>query len=1765
MIAWDEVTTSNEWKELSPEQQLVVHKTYLRDLGKTPEWQELATDEKFNVVRQTEVDAGFYKEPSAARPFGIKDAPAAFARGITKSYPESIIGKGVKEEKEKVRKMLQKQIAESDLPFDEKFRRSESLSVMNDYKETEPITDTGEAGLPEMTMEALGSAVIPVAELTAISKGLPVVGKGVNTLIGKIAPKVAPFAGRAAQSAATFGAHTGLSGGDTGDIAKSGLTGVLFTIGNMPASRVIKVLGSGAVLGGMAKAEGASEQDVLVNTIIGAAFGLLSPTEKAEIAKNPDKPLKALPAGIKLMALAENKLSALPAGEPQPADIAGEGFTIKKEAETILRKKPPITETEYYKKSPDGTVERYYPEEPEKPTRNIVGYNAKDGKPIIDMESKEVSVSEPAKNEPVPSKSTETIPELPALKKEVLMDVAVPAGKQEAEKFERVKEKKPEGNVTAKIDANGHYVDMVMPADEAVKFNQEAISSISAMRTEIVEGSAFKDVIKDIPTELRNKVKKDVKRFYRGGMEIAEAQQKALNNLEKTYIKEGERINKQIAPEKEEKSFPVRTETAVIGGKRFYDWIPEEATAYQAVLDRKATPEQEAIVTAMEKRTNDYVASKALDLTDAQKEQIALSRFAIRDKVKQEALQVESDGENIAPEQAIKQAQKATPSGISLKEQKKYLLSEVDTAIEKAPNEVYIAKIQGGESIDFNQTPFVQIEVPGDGIFKVVNSKEVLQAFRRKVNSKFPTKAEKQPTPSTTLYTEPSVTAEPVKTQPKEAWEMTVAEYEAKYGKTKKSATSYSENTQHKNIVGEAFYRGKPVPAEVLKDYPDLQKPIAKTTEAAPPSSEIKAGMRVRNLAGKSPQDYTVIEVKPFDPKTDLEGERFADIKNNKTDEILKNMPIEDLKPIKEKKTTEDTTLYSGLPAQLARNSIPEIIGGIAGGFAFPDEEGNFDYEAAFATALAVGLYRHLPIKGKTPVEWTKEGALGAADKFFRLPLLRYFHRNIAGKEIKDMIKEAYQEESRGRAKATEIGGKYKEKFTPEERDIISDILEKEGNVNTFTERLKKQAGIQKEANQHIGQKLVDLDYLSQKTYDAMKDTYAHRVYDSRINDIYQRLSFKIKSGLGLGYLMQRGEPSKVIRNREFAEGDKVFRMQRIDPDTEMVKTVYVKANEINSEKYSEYRLDKRPYTVKTIDKDKAEIWRDFSREQRKSMGEIRDIAVRTVIYYSEVSKDLAYGKLYQKIAEKYGSNIAQEGYVKVSDVERPNTGGMKKWGALGGKYIPKDIHTALLGTQRPWADNAIFKAYAQAMSLWKIGKTGLTPSTHVTNIANNINVSMLMGENPVDLLFQGGTAILWKDEFYKKAVNSGWLDSSIMAETDVKAMLQKLQGGVSDGSGMFQKAMGAIWQQTGGRMVKLYGYEDMIFKLGMFKKGVKRGMSEKDAMDLADKMFFDYKDLPVGAQFVRDFHLPFFSYTYKIIPLLTEIAIAHPERILAGYAITGGLNAAAYKYLYGDKAGGQEEYEREMNPEYMKGKTIFGTPHHVRLPSNKKDEIYGGDIARFLSIQRLVPGGDIFDIEPNVAGGMAWPQAFGLSPLGNNPALSIAIGLSTNIDPYFGEKIVKYKNPINAEEKIENAKMRIKFILNSVLPNNPVIPGSWSFDKICEALTASGDIPSDIAEYFGWTGKTYAGRNVEPKEAALSAVGVKIREVPLEERYSRRVKEEENALEEREKDLSGTLISQSKTAKEKKNQEEMLQRQINEIQKRLNRLQELKQQSANP
>ena len=234
-------------------------------------------------------------------------------------------------------------------------------------------------------------------------------------IIRKYAPKIIE---ETPHLAAVFGGAAGIkSGGDIEEMASGAAIAPFFAAATMPASKILKVILGGSVGYGQSKLAEADTDETIFNTALMSVFAALTPAKKSilinELKENPNKLLKDMPAGKEL-------LLALPAGKNAP--ITGEGFEMKEPNRIIRRPKTEPAPTEYYKKTPDGKIERFYPKgeevkkpiEPEvkqpiasvkieqpSPLGNIIGYT-KDAKPIYDMESKaEQPVAAPANKQQI--------------------------------------------------------------------------------------------------------------------------------------------------------------------------------------------------------------------------------------------------------------------------------------------------------------------------------------------------------------------------------------------------------------------------------------------------------------------------------------------------------------------------------------------------------------------------------------------------------------------------------------------------------------------------------------------------------------------------------------------------------------------------------------------------------------------------------------------------------------------------------------------------------------------------------------------------------------------------------------------------------------------------------------------------------------------------------------------------------------------------------------------------------------------------------------------------------------------------------------------------------------------------------------------------------------------------------------------------------------------------------------------------------------------
>lgn len=472
----------------------------------------------------------------------------------------------------------------------------------------------------------------------------------------------------------------------------------------------------------------------------------------------------------------------------------------------------------------------------------------------------------------------------------------------------------------------------------------------------------------------------------------------------------------------------------------------------------------------------------------------------------------------------------------------------------------------------------------------------------------------------------------------------------------------------------------------------------------------------------------------------------------------------------------------------------------------------------------------------------------------------------------------------------------------------------------------------------------------------------------------------------------------------------------------------------------------------------KVTMWRDYTQDERQQMGEIRDGVLRYALGYVETQKDIAIGRLFNAIASN--SDLAKDhnpgGWVHVPDQDVSGAPGVKAYGRLSGMWVEPQVADSLKRNTQP--KGVLMAAYDKALSFWKEGKTVWNPVAHGNNVVSNLFTIHFAGINPANPRAWRETLREYrtKGEYYNEALDNGlfgneWANQEIqdmlMPDFASMASIEDVAASrvskVIDAAKKVGKPVG--WYRE--KMQKAYEFEDQFFKLMLYIDRRKAGMDPQAAITDAERYVFNYAVMPEGVERIKRVYSPFFSYTYKAIPMVLHTAMTRPDRMLAPIALLGGANWLAYMIL-----GADEEEERKGMPEYMKGRTSIGTQKAVRMPFNIDDR------PAFLDMSRRVPLGDLFDMN-NQTGGMALPAPF----MPSHPVLSIMQAVIYNKDTFTGRELVK-----KSDTSWEAAQARAGYIYKQFLPNAPFIPGSYNFNKLADATAFTFD--TEIGPYTGYT-----------------------------------------------------------------------------------------------
>lgn len=719
-------------------------------------------------------------------------------------------------------------------------------------------------------------------------------------------------------------------------------------------------------------------------------------------------------------------------------------------------------------------------------------------------------------------------------------------------------------------------------------------------------------------------------------------------------------------------------------------------------------------------------------------------------------------------------------------------------------------------------------------------------------------------------------------------------------------------------------------------------------------------------------------------------------------------------------------------------------------------------------------------------------------------PLLVKMQFKAATPEMRRQLRQMKLDVQKAQDVAVAVAGETT-KLSEAEREMVSDIIEREVAAGTVPPaHAVRLAAMMNQAMGEQSKELVRLGMLTQEAADRWDGTYLPRFYESKLKkqvgdawaDAVKRLGGRTSAMRGVkgSHLKSRGifEP---IAAKDLDQWEQMGWEIR-DPDY----PAGTKAADLTARMNAGLLQPDEP----------IQMWRDYTRAERDKMGEIRDAGFRFVMGYMQTQRDIALGRMFEKMAtDPAGSSrIPKEGWVQVPNTIIEGTGA-KRYGKLSGRYVPKETLSHL--SQIEESQSAAWQFYRQGMAIWKMGKTAMNPVSHMNNVLSNLTMAQFAGvgyhraDKYVAAIKDFATAAPAIKEARDAGLFLGTMSDAELMNTLPKE-LQELAGKAESSTVrgakrvfdlmtfFLRKPMGAAYQA-----------EDTFFRYLIYKDARGRGLGPDDAIDYAQKFIFTYDDLPKGARMVRDFGIPFFAYTYKAVPALLSTALTHPVRFAAPAAVLWAANAMAYAIAAGDdddtwpeilskylndedfraKVREQEKLERENLPPWMKGTTALSTPKAIRLGMDEVTKL-----PLFIDVARIIPGGDIFDVSPN-AGGIPLPQP--ITP--SHPLFSIATGMIANKDLWTGKDLVD-KN----DTRIEAAEKRSEWMWKQISPAMAIGNYHWERGMNALAQASGGEIkwlPEFVAEDYTGVGRDRLP--VQPGLAAMQTFGIKVRPIDIE------------------------------------------------------------------
>ena len=394
------------------------------------------------------------------------------------------------------------------------------------------------------------------------------------------------------------------------------------------------------------------------------------------------------------------------------------------------------------------------------------------------------------------------------------------------------------------------------------------------------------------------------------------------------------------------------------------------------------------------------------------------------------------------------------------------------------------------------------------------------------------------------------------------------------------------------------------------------------------------------------------------------------------------------------------------------------------------------------------------------------------------------------------------------------------------------------------------------------------------------------------------------------------------------------------------------------------------------------------------------------------------------------------------------------KWGDLAGQYVAGPVYASLedFHDESRLIDS---EAYHDVVRVWKKYKTVWSPVTHTQNVVGNF-ILMYMHDIPMSNVKQA-FRIIFKDAFPAAAGKMGinltpqelalsqefklsgaTLGSAKQADFDADTVLA-VNKWTADGKDsassrdgftnmmQLQKIMALMtksYKATDENLMDAYSNQDNVFRLAAYMTHIQQRMEPDGTVSLetkeaaamhASKSFVDYDISAPWIRNLRQTASPFIAWTYRMIPLMTKLALTKPWKVMAMLGTIHAVNALMYAAMGMD--GDDEERERGVLDEYMDSHVwgLPGVPTYIRMPFGDNENPV------FLNLGGMVPLAGLFETQnagvPRVAA-MSGPVVIAFQAMGNT-------------NTFFGEAIRD-----EADSPAQQMQDTAAFIMKGMAPN---------------------------------------------------------------------------------------------------------------------------------